>query len=71
MFLRIKRYIKFFPGLFTLIGLLLTSSLFYKNVGKTHIESNSDDNRDKVAPQLNQDTDQNSFLFVDCTGFFE
>jgi len=70
MFLKIRKYIKLLAGFLTLWSLFSIFTIFHKNVGK--VNGNTDtDKKDPSISSAQQDTDNNSFLFVDCTGFFE
>lgn len=76
MFSRIKKYIKLLAGFLTLWSFFLFFTSTHKNTGGLQDNRDQDDKKDKVASvsQQNiqsQSTDDNSFLFVDCTGFFE
>lgn len=73
MFQKLKKNIKLLPGLLTLVGLLLTSSIFYRNAERSHKDTNINpvEKKDKKIASLHQNNSNNSFLFVDCTGFFE
>jgi len=69
MLFRLAKYFRLIQGFSTLASLLLISSLFYRNVGDVHASTDPNDDKDKITSQSLKD--QNQFLFVDCTGFFE
>lgn len=70
MVLRIKNYAKLLKGFISLWVLLLLFTTVHKSPVKVEGDTNKDD-KGKFISSTQQDTDQNSFLFVDCTGFFE
>lgn len=61
------------PGFLTLISFFLMSSIFYRNIDQVNIEKKPKGffSKDKKISSSEQANDNNKFLFVDCTGFFE
>lgn len=70
---KIKKSIKLFFGFLTLWSLFSVSSIFHKTnnivVDQTKYTNKKEDSTN-ISPNQ-QGTDDNSYLFVDCTGFFE
>jgi hypothetical protein len=56
-----------FLGLWILVFVFV----FIQKDASTDQGSTNQDNKDKITSASDEDTSANSFLFVDCTGFFE
>jgi|GEM_PF-4332071 len=63
-------YIKLLTGFLSLWGLFFLFTSTHKSIAKID-ENTSQDKKDKIIAHPQQNIDENSFLFVDCTGFFE